>query len=529
MFIHYFNNEQYFLISDLNLRSNLNDFFLNNYFYFWTSFWYIPTSFIVLTSIIYFFNINKYFISINILLILILLLYIFRLTDYWNTNIIPYFFFKNSELINLLLLNSINKYHPILLYFTITTYVIIVLSLTNYINFRLKWVFNTFNFSNKNNQILNLIIITFTLFLGSWWALQEGSWGGWWNWDPSEIVGLFIMTIILKLLHKKPKNYYFYWYYNYLLLWILIMLYTFTQLNFNLISHNFGLKSPEMKNHLTIFYNIMFITIILFILSFYKLFTYILQNINYYLNTYNFYLRIKFISSVSLFFIILLIIFYSFSLLINNFFLKIFYIVNLPLITNDMNILTLSLIISLLFYLKITIYNSFIFIYCFLIKFNPWLYVLIIILFKLNRVNYIHIIVWLFIIINILNKFYTYFFRSKFLLNNITLFLHSSINILPKNFIINSTTLEMSHLKFLDLKSVQSGVTVFLNNTTSEIHELMMFFSFNNTLQILTAGKWNKLFFMSVIDYQVVNILTLLCIFIIYTYFYFYNKKLIIF
>lgn len=92
----------------------------------------------------------------------------------------------------------------------------------------------------------NLLSINFVaLFLGGWWAFQEGSWGGWWNWDISEVFGLYIALQVLWLAHTAPhalnvgsgvRQIMF----SGLLLFIF---YFFMQLNFNLISHNFGLRS----------------------------------------------------------------------------------------------------------------------------------------------------------------------------------------------------------------------------------------------------------------------------------------------
>lgn len=45
--------------------------------------------------------------------------------------------------------------------------------------------------------LLNLLL----LLLGSWWAFQEGTWGGWWNWDSSEVLGLIILILLISNLH----------------------------------------------------------------------------------------------------------------------------------------------------------------------------------------------------------------------------------------------------------------------------------------------------------------------------------------
>ena len=45
------------------------------------------------------------------------------------------------------------------------------------------------------------IILTITLYFGGWWALQEGSWGGWWNWDASEVLGLITLLYLILAVH----------------------------------------------------------------------------------------------------------------------------------------------------------------------------------------------------------------------------------------------------------------------------------------------------------------------------------------
>jgi cytochrome c biogenesis factor len=87
-------------------------------------------------------------------------------------------------------------------------------------------------------------LMAFTMFWGSWWAYQEGSWGGWWAWDPSETFGLFIFLIIIYAKHSNFKslildkiNFRLR-----LLIYFLFLVYLFTQANFGLTSHDFGMQ-----------------------------------------------------------------------------------------------------------------------------------------------------------------------------------------------------------------------------------------------------------------------------------------------
>lgn len=68
--------------------------------------------------------------------------------------------------------------------------------------------------------------------------------GGWWNWDPSELFGLYFLLSYLFLLHYTYKLAYpllgVYW--NFFVFCALFLFFLFLQLNFTLIIHNFGLK-----------------------------------------------------------------------------------------------------------------------------------------------------------------------------------------------------------------------------------------------------------------------------------------------
>lgn len=166
---------------------------------------------------------------------------------YWLNQYV--FFIKNVPIyFNNLLSNPLNKYHPVL-FFSCYLFTYVVLAYTNlFINTRdynlQKYIYNTyyFNFLKRNN--LYWPLLTTSLYLGAWWALQEGSWGGWWNWDASEVFGLLILTFILVYFHLKKYVYSvfirFYLSYTYIL--FILFAYLILQLSYNLTSHNFGLS-----------------------------------------------------------------------------------------------------------------------------------------------------------------------------------------------------------------------------------------------------------------------------------------------
>jgi hypothetical protein len=102
-----------------------------------------------------------------------------------------------------------------------------------------------------------MYIILIALFLGSWWAFQEGTWGGWWNWDPSEVFGLLFLILQLTNLHENTNYFKLVKVHKKTLISasLLLGVYFFIQLNFEIISHNFGVKFFFFFNN-----NLFFIT-----------------------------------------------------------------------------------------------------------------------------------------------------------------------------------------------------------------------------------------------------------------------------
>ena len=95
-----------------------------------------------------------------------------------------------------------------------------------------------------------MISILTALYLGSWWALQEGSWGGWWNWDASEFLGLLVLYLILTIFHNKSNlSHVITLFYSIRLSLSYLFIYFFLlQLNFSIISHNFGFRTLKFLN-----------------------------------------------------------------------------------------------------------------------------------------------------------------------------------------------------------------------------------------------------------------------------------------
>ena len=161
---------------DIFSRALLSDFFLNTYYYFWTVFWYIPTlllSLVLLYTLLSNLHVNK----LPTLMTLIVVLCVYELFDYWNLNITYTGLLLNPDNLNLLLMNSINKYHPSLLYCVLVS---IPLSfclqhLFIYLTHSVFFSKSQINLSNTVAFKYKPLTMVLALFLGSWWAVQEGS------------------------------------------------------------------------------------------------------------------------------------------------------------------------------------------------------------------------------------------------------------------------------------------------------------------------------------------------------------------
>ena len=228
---------------DQHSRFINHDSVLNSLYYYWTNFWFLlPTILFIIWSITLIKTpLFKFRISV---IWAALLWYSFSINQYYMFNSCGLGSALHNETVNTLLTNSINKYHPFIFYTTILgltyLYQVGVRSRTNY------FIHNIHDY-NPNNF---LVLLISTLALGGWWALQEGSWGGWWNWDPSEVFGLVLLGAYLLGVHNRSIN---------LLSWsasnsiklcvcVFVLLYLFIQLNFDLVSHNFGTRTHQFVN-----------------------------------------------------------------------------------------------------------------------------------------------------------------------------------------------------------------------------------------------------------------------------------------
>lgn len=238
----------------------LDEFYFSNFYYIWNNFSIMFILFTFIFFIIFSFkNINSYNNVVTLFLVLNCLFY-FNLIDYFFLNSFLFNYDMQLKNYNILLNNSINKIHPILLYSSV-----FFLSYSIFLsNLYFKYTHTNCTFIKFMYQLLSsLTLLVFTLFLGSWWAFQEGSWGGWWDWDISEVFGLFILINVLKLFHDKSLtiNYSNYKFSLNIYFQTLMVFYLFMQLNFSLISHNFNLH--VLSNFISNYSYVLFIIYLL--------------------------------------------------------------------------------------------------------------------------------------------------------------------------------------------------------------------------------------------------------------------------
>lgn len=230
------------LLMEFFTKTTLNDANIAVFYLYWTNLTYLPAFFASLLLLIWISTAKGYRVMTVLPLTLVYYFYMVELEDFLLINnsvlvsdTIPYFF-------NVLLTNLLNKYHPLLLYLSVVLLLIELLGLSRYSPTDSK-----FRLVGPQSNFIKIWVTTFVfnliaLCLGGWWALQEGTWGGWWNWDPSETFGLLVSMAVLTLLHTPFSLHSV----NFnltkmrVLLYVFLLAYYFIQLNFETVSHNFS-------------------------------------------------------------------------------------------------------------------------------------------------------------------------------------------------------------------------------------------------------------------------------------------------
>lgn len=253
-------------IHDIIYRVNLNDSPLNSFSFYWTSLYYLPFFFISIfyNNLIYA-QISNMRLMLLFIPIIIHVYYSFEFMDSFLLN----FSYSNNHVayssVNELLLNTLNKYHPFIFYLSAIYLVSSCLLLVN-----IFFINNLFSVNKLFTYEIYLVRITLlvnllALFLGSWWAIQESTWGGWWNWDASEVFGLLVCFYNLIRIHSLQSINNNYLLLNKYVLWICFFIFSYViiQLNFTLVAHNFGIEILPIFESNIFFSNLLLMTYLL--------------------------------------------------------------------------------------------------------------------------------------------------------------------------------------------------------------------------------------------------------------------------
>jgi hypothetical protein len=378
----------------------LDEFYISNFYYIWGNFSIMFILFIFIFFTIFSFKSGLLFNKLVTASLLFAQLYYFNIFDYFFLN--TYIFDNDYQLknYNILLNNSVNKIHPMLLYSSL--YFILFNLFLNKLS--LPYLHVNVNIL-KSFYSLPLLVsyLSFTLMLGSWWAFQEGSWGGWWDWDISEVFGLFILVSMLKLLHDdrihNNRNIYLFSMTHYYT--ILLIFYFFMQLNFSLISHNFNLNLSS--NFVS---NFIFLSIIL-ILFVSKLKTY-MKNLTFY-NFYTINYRISFALSRSALFNFFFLSSTSAIILFSTFYVLSNWLWSNFNVTYSVGLVDFNLFTNLITILFVTIYwnlefNYFLFIFATLSN-SIGLYFILLSTFSFSYSYLVHYSIYLSFVFNSIYKF----------------------------------------------------------------------------------------------------------------------------
>ncbi len=294
---------------DFTFKLSINENYLSFLSFFWINHWYITffISFLLIFLCSYIYN-GKYVYIQPAAIFLFIVFYFFEI----QTNFMSFFnlslFDINSNENNFFLNNNLNKYHPSFLYlsffFFFITYLsyFVIKTITPFYN-----LINSMEIIKKNSTIVSIIFNTIALLMGSWWAVQEGSWGGWWNWDSSETLGLTVSLFLLLYFHycKEKHNFLLSFFFFFaIILYLFLISYYLVQLSFDLTSHNFGIKFFFFfNNNLLILelLNFFFFSIFIFFSSFYFFFT-VFLNLPPYCINFNLRTAIKIKKQGSFFF-----------------------------------------------------------------------------------------------------------------------------------------------------------------------------------------------------------------------------------
>jgi hypothetical protein len=512
---------------DIYSRILGNEFYINLYYFLWTSFWYIPL--LILLIIIWQF-INYTNIKHTLLLVILLSILLNTIVDvhmYWVLNTNTYSLPLKSEHYNNLLLNSINKYHPGILYWT-SLFIVVYWLMFNlyYLTFMYRFYTVTVELFIKPKFIWFSLVLLVTLGLGGWWALQEGSWGGWWNWDPSEVFGLLIFLFYLIHVHSKlgKQNFLNTWYYSITFCLLLLQVYFFTQLNFDLVSHNFGTKIDNFIDNTNLYTTIIIISYLVILRIWYLKFSVVRLLLS---SKGSLYLQ-----SVDLFKIYTLVILglflyelvYSLVPLFNDFLWKLLNIniANSILIFEKYN-LEVVYLITLFFWN----YSKLLTLFLIYNIWSYWVLLMVYVVIPRKATFLLHWLLSLFMWVSLLTLGYIFTEWSMLLtpyLNTVNI-INTSVSQILLN--VNNVSLDYTQTQYLFGEFWFSWNTIWID-TTPEVYSFLYYFTKDLSTQLMIIGS--KLFTFSVNINDILS-LNLIYIFIslitLYLYSFYTPKKII--
>jgi len=479
-------------IQDLYSRVLVNDFFVNSFYYLWTSFWYIPLLLFYLVLTFWRHDCVNY--KLKFWLILGLLIIITSdILNYWILNLNNTLVLTHLENFNNLLSNSVNKYHPGIFYMTSLPIVCFIffkntLQVTSLLHFS-SYIYYKYVRSLVNK---NLKLITFTIFLGGWWALQEGSWGGWWNWDPSEVFGLLFIFIYAWQVHRIWSKHQMYSIINnqIILFYCTFLIYIFIQLNFDLVSHNFGTKTNQFIDAIQFFgISLCVVGLILIQVNFKQFYILQFQLSQYYIGLpYDTFWKINFkrawITIIS--FIVTIQLCLSFSPLLNDFLWK---LASINITNVDPNWIyynyMLYLMLILFFWLPQVEYFL-IFMWSFCLPYC-YFFVILFLYFSVNRFTFIHIILLTSLQISTINSIWVIshwsFLGINFSLNS-TNWIYTFYDTLK----LNNNFIELTNF-YLNEVNLTSTFNFLLNDSTSEVYSFIFWLIADLQQQSLILGS----------------------------------------
>ena len=224
---------------DSNSRLNASDALISTYYFWWTNLTYLPLFFFTILFVALLMVGNKLSRSLFMVTCISIMIYPLELFDHLtlNTSLVASSYHSYGN--NILLTNALNRYHPFVFYMSTCCLLIFNASYVKSGLFNLQQLLRWYR-AFWISIFVNLI----ALWMGSWWALQEGTWGGWWNWDSSETFGLTLTLFLVSIQHSiLSSSMQLFLRAKMLVVTLLFVLtYFFIQLNFELVSHNFGSK-----------------------------------------------------------------------------------------------------------------------------------------------------------------------------------------------------------------------------------------------------------------------------------------------